>query len=102
MSGVKIPADQKVILFLAAANRDPRQWSEPQHFDIRRKTLGHVGFGYGIHACVGQMVARLESEILLTALARSVSSIELAGEPDWSLNNTLHGLKRLPVLLKGG
>ena len=102
VGGVKIPADQKVILFLAAANRDPRQWSEPEHFDIRRKTLGHVGFGYGIHACVGQMVARLESEILLTTLARSVSSIELAGEPDWSLNNTLHGLARLPVRLKGG
>ena len=72
VAGVKIPADQKVMLFLAAANRDPRQWSEPDRFDIGRKTLGHVGFGYGIHACVGQMVARLEAEILLTALARSV------------------------------
>ena len=94
-----IPADQKVLLFLAAANRDPRKWDEPDRFDIGRKTLGHVGFGYGIHACVGQMVARLEAEILLTVLARRVGSIELAGEPGWRLNNTLHGLDRLPVEL---
>jgi cytochrome P450 len=100
VAGVRIPADQKILLFLAAANRDPRQWPEPDRFDITRKTLGHVGFGYGIHACVGQMVARLEAEILLTALARSVASIELSGEPAWRLNNTLHGLDRLPVRLR--
>jgi cytochrome P450 len=102
VAGVRIPADQKVMLFLAAANRDPRQWQEPDRFDISRKTLGHVGFGFGIHACVGQMVARLEAEILLTALARTVTSIELAGEPVWRLNNTLHGVDRLPVRLRAG
>ena len=100
VAGVKIPVDQKVMLFLAAANRDPRQWHEPDRFDIGRKTLGHVGFGYGIHACVGQMVARLEAEILLAALARAVGSIELTGEPAWRLNNTLHGVDRLPVRLR--
>jgi 4-methoxybenzoate monooxygenase (O-demethylating) len=99
VAGIGIPADQKVLLFLAAANRDPRQWDEPDRFDIGRRTLGHVGFGYGTHACVGQMVARLEAEILLTALARSVAAIELVGEPLWRLNNTLHGLDRLPVRL---
>jgi len=99
VAGVQIPADQKVLLFLAAANRDRRQWEDPERFDISRKTLGHVGFGYGIHACVGQMVARLEAEILLTELARQVASIELVGEPVWRLNNTLHGLDRLPVRL---
>jgi cytochrome P450 len=99
VAGVQIPADQKVLLFLAAANRDPRQWDDPDRFDISRKTLGHVGFGYGIHACVGQMVARLEAEILFTVLARSVAAIELIGEPVWRLNNTLHGLDRLPIRL---
>jgi hypothetical protein len=102
VSGVSIAPDQKVMLFLAAANRDPRQWEEPNRFNIRRRTLGHVGFGYGIHACVGQMVARLEAEILLSALARSVASIELTGDPVWRLNNTLHGLDRLPVRLQAG
>jgi cytochrome P450 len=99
VAGTPIPEGQKVLLFLAAANRDPRQWPAPDRFDIGRKTLGHVGFGYGIHACVGQMVARMEAEILLTAIASRVAAIEPAGEPVWRLNNTLRGLDRLPVRL---
>jgi cytochrome P450 len=102
VAGVKIPEGQKVLLFLASANRDPRQWSEPDRFDITRKTLGHVGFGYGIHACVGQMLARLEAEVLLLELIRQVRTIELTGEPVWRLNNTLHGLGYLPVRLHPG
>ena len=97
VSGIRIPEGQKVLLFLAAANRDPRKWEEPDRFDIRRKSVGHVGFGHGIHVCVGQMLARLEAEIVLTVLARRVASIELDGEPQWRLNNTLHGLDRLAV-----
>ena len=97
--GVSLPEGQKVLLFLAAANRDPRKWQEPDRFDISRKTLGHVGFGYGIHACVGQMVARLEAEVLLGELIKKVESIELMGAPAWRLNNTLHGLDHLPVQL---
>jgi 4-methoxybenzoate monooxygenase (O-demethylating) len=98
--GVHLDEGQKVLLFLAAANRDPRKWQDPGKFDIRRKTLGHVGFGYGIHTCVGQMVARLEAESLLTVLARKVESIELAGEPTWRLNNTIRGLDTLPLALR--
>ena len=47
--------------------------------------------------CIGQMLARLEGEIVLTTLARSVREIELDGDPRWRLNNTLHGLDHLPV-----
>jgi cytochrome P450 len=97
VSGIRIPEGQKVLLFLAAANRDPRKWDQPDRFDIQRKTAGHVGFGHGIHMCVGQMLARLEAESVLTVLARRVASIELDGEPQWRLNNTLHGLDRLAV-----
>jgi cytochrome P450 len=100
VAGVRVGAGEKVLLFLAAANRDPRKWSDPEHFDIRRETLGHVGFGNGIHGCVGQTVARLEGEIVLTALARRVDSIELAGEPRLLLNNTLRGWASLPVTVR--
>jgi cytochrome P450 len=100
VAGVHLDEGQKVLLFLAAANRDPRKWQDPDKFDIRRKTLGHVGFGYGIHTCVGQMVARLEAESLLTVLARKVESIELTGEPTWRLNNTIRGLDTLPLALR--
>jgi hypothetical protein len=100
VDGVRIPEREKVLLFLAAANRDPRRWADPERFDISRKAAGHVAFGSGIHACVGRMVARLEGELLLGALARRVTAIELDGEPERMLNNTLRGLARLPVRLR--
>ncbi|MYH60946.1 MAG: cytochrome P450 [Caldilineaceae bacterium SB0675_bin_29] len=99
VEGVEISEGQKVLLFLASANRDPRQWEDPDRFDIGRRTLGHVGFGHGIHVCVGQMLARLEAQVLLTSLVERVERIELTGEPTWRLNNTLHGVDSLPVKL---
>jgi cytochrome P450 len=99
LDGVPIPAGEKVLLFLGAAGRDPRQWSDPDEFDITRRATGHLAFGVGIHACVGMAVARLEGEALLTALARHVAAIEPAGEPRRMLNNTLRGLETLPLRL---
>lgn len=99
IAGTKIPEGSKILMFIAAANRDPRQWENPDTFDITRKAGGHVGFGFGIHACVGQMLARLEGECVLTALADRVASIELADEPVQQLNNTLRGLDSLPLRL---
>jgi 4-methoxybenzoate monooxygenase (O-demethylating) len=98
MGGVKLEEGQKVVLSLGGANRDPRKWEEPNRFDIRRSTAGHVAFGSGVHACLGQMFARLEGEVILTALANRVSSVELVGEPVPSLNNTSRGYAS--VLLK--
>ena len=97
VAGVQIPQGEKVLLFLAAANRDSRKWEHAERFDIRRQALGHVGFGNGIHGCVGQAVARMEGEIVLTALAKRVEAIELSGEPRLLLNNTLRGWASLPV-----
>lgn len=96
-AGVTIPEGSKVLLFLAAANRDPRKWDDPGRFDITRGVSGHVGFGFGIHQCLGQMVARLEGELVLEALIPRVKSIRLAGEPKRRLNNTLHAIESLPV-----
>src|SRR5262249_19575820 len=91
LGGVELPADAKILLFLGAANRDPRRWERPDQFDITRKPTGHVAFGYGIHSCVGQMIARLEGEIVLKALAERVERLELAAPPVRRLNNTLRG-----------
>jgi cytochrome P450 len=99
VSGVTIKEGQKVLLFLAAANRDPRHWDEPDRFDINRKAGGHVGFGAGIHLCVGAAFARLEGEAMLAALARQVTSIKLASEPVPRLNNTLCGFDAMPLVL---
>jgi cytochrome P450 len=97
LGGVQLDAGRKILLFLGAANRDPRHWQNPDEYDIERKVLGHVGFGAGIHVCVGQLLARLEGEVVLQALAKSVRHIGLAGEPERRFNNTLRGLKRLPL-----
>ncbi|MBS1844506.1 MAG: cytochrome P450 [Actinobacteria bacterium] len=101
LDGVEVPGGVKVLLFLASANRDPRRWTDADRFDICREARGHVGFGSGIHACVGQMMARLEGEVVLQALARQVERIELAGEPVRQLNNTLRGFESLPVAVVG-
>jgi cytochrome P450 len=71
LGGVALPADAKILLFLGAANRDPRRWDEPDRFDIGRKSSGHVAFGYGIHSCVGQAVARMEGEIVPAGAGRA-------------------------------
>lgn len=97
ISGCHVGEGEKVLMFLAAANRDPRRWVDPERYDITRKTSGHVGFGSGIHMCVGQLVARLEGEVMLSALARKVASIEITGEVKRRFNNTLRGLESLPV-----
>ena len=97
VGGVTIGEGQKVLLFMAAANRDPRRWQNPDKFDIRRRVAGHVALGSGIHGCVGQAVARLEGELVLTALAKRVETIEIVGEPKRRYNNTLRGLSSLPV-----
>lgn len=97
VAGVPIPDGQKVLVFLAAANRDPRRWENPTRFDVRRRAAGHVGFGKGIHGCVGQAIARLEAEAILSALVQQVAEIRSAGEPVRRLNNTLRGLASLPI-----
>jgi cytochrome P450 len=97
IDGQAIPRDSKVILFLAAANRDPRCWHEADRFDLDRATSGHVAFGFGIHQCLGQMVARMEAELVLGAMIPRIAEIRLAGPPVRRLNNTLHALASLPV-----
>lgn len=100
IAGTPMSEGEKVLLFLAAANRDPRRWQEPDRFDVRRDASGHVGFGRGIHQCVGQMVGRLEAEALIGALARRVRRFELDGPPVFRPNNTLRALERLPLRVK--
>jgi cytochrome P450 len=97
VGGTRLGDGEKVLLLFAVANRDPRRWDRPDTFDVRRRATGHMTFGTGIHGCVGQAVARLESEAIFAALARRVVSFELTGEPKRRLNNTLRGFDTLPL-----
>ncbi len=100
IAGHRIGEGEKILMFLGAANRDPRRWEDPDSYDVTRRTSGHVGFGSGIHMCVGQLVARLEGEVMLTALARRIASIEITGQVKRRYNNTLRGLDSLPLTVK--
>ena len=99
ISGFRIGEGEKVLMFLGSANRDPRRWENPDTYDVKRPTSGHVGFGSGIHMCVGQLLARLEGEVMLSALARKVGAIEITGQVKRRYNNTLRGLDSLPITI---
>lgn len=97
LDGVTLPADSRAIVFYGAANRDPRQFSDPDRFDVRRDNAGrHMAFGAGPHMCVGMNLAKLEMRALFTALARRVKRFHIEQEQRM-LNNVLRGFGKLIV-----
>jgi cytochrome P450 len=96
ISGVPVPAGAHLMVSYASANRDERQWDRPDEFDTRRDNARHLAFGYGVHACIGQGLARMEGHAVLAALARRVERFEV-GHATPFLNNLVHGLDSLPV-----
>ena len=102
IAGASIPAGDMVIPVLLAANRDPAVFEEPDRFDIGRDPNRHVGFGFGIHHCLGAPLARIEGEIAIGNLLKRFESIELAVDPADLERNPgffLRGLRSLPVRL---
>ncbi len=99
---VVIPQGTRCGLMFAAANRDPRRWQDPYRFDVKRANVGHLGFGFGVHACVGRVLALLEAEALLGAVAGSISRIEPAGKPEPWITTVGHGPIKVPVRLSFG
>ena len=98
--GVPVEKHQKVLVLIGTAGRDTAKWADADKFDItRRVTASQIGYGAGIHSCVAQMMARLEGEVFLRALARKVQDIELAGSPQLRLQPGLRGLSSLPLRL---
>jgi cytochrome P450 len=96
VDGVTIPGGSRVAVLFGSANRDERHYPDPDHFDVRRNPADHVGFGHGIHLCIGASLARAELTAVLTAMVDRVTTIE-CGEPVRRLNNTTRGLASLPV-----
>jgi cytochrome P450 len=92
-----VPAGTRCGLMFAAANRDPRKWADPERFDIRRDLRGQLGWGYGIHSCVGRTLAQLEAEALFGALIERIDRFEAAGPPEWWITTIGHGPAKLPI-----
>ena len=102
MHGHVIPAGQLVLPMVGSANRDPKQFREPEKFDITRNPNPHIAFGHGIHSCLGAALARMESRIALSELLSRLTSLELASDQPWEPRKALHvhGPTHLPIRFK--
>jgi cytochrome P450 len=97
LDGVVLPEGSRTIVFYGAANRDPRQFPQPDRFDVRRDNAGrHMAFGAGPHMCLGSNLAKLEMRALFTALAGRVKRFHIEAE-ERALNNVLRGFSKLIV-----
>jgi hypothetical protein len=98
MDGQRIGKGQLVNMIFGPTDRDPEQFSDPDRFDLSRDEGEHVGFGLGLHFCVGARLARLEGQIAFTSLLRRFPNLQLATETlEWHDHPTFRGVKSLPV-----
>jgi cytochrome P450 len=99
--GVEFAAGDFAMLLLASANRDPDQFDQPERFDVTRTPNNHLGFGFGIHHCLGAPLARMEAQVALGALVRRAPDLALAGDVTYKTNIVLRGMEALPVTMGG-
>ena len=100
LRGQTIKQGDVIFATLAAANRDPEVFTDPDRFDITRTPNKHIAFGGGIHFCLGAPLARMEGQIAIPALLAQFPQIELAIDPDqlvWANQILLRGVATLPV-----
>ncbi|MCB1685158.1 MAG: cytochrome P450 [Pseudomonadales bacterium] len=97
--GVRVPRGRAVLTLLAAANRDPAVYADPDRLDIRRERNKPLSFGGGIHLCLGAQLARIEACEALSVLLERLPELELEapGHPDWKQTITLRGVSTLPA-----
>jgi len=89
-----------VLCMLGAANRDPKQFKEPNQLDLKRLNNQHLAFSAGLHFCIGAQLARLEGQIALLNLAQRFPQMKLTGpRPEWASTFGFRGLKSLSVIL---
>jgi cytochrome P450 len=100
IGGVTLGATENVIALLGAANHDPAQYQDPDKLDVGRANVRPLSFGGGIHYCLGAQLARLEAELVFTALVERLPNIELPEKntPAWRRSFTLRGLSKLPAV----
>jgi len=99
LCGETVRAGDKVVFWEASANRDEEVFADPFRFDLERDPNPHLGFGHGIHHCLGANLARLEIRVVFDELCARVGNIDLAGPVEWTRSNKHTGIRRLPVRL---
>ena len=99
LHGQVIPAGKLVLPVIGSANRDPREFADPDRFDVTRDPNPHIAFGHGIHFCLGAALSRLEARIALSDLLERLRDFSRASEEPWEPRKALHvhGPARLPI-----
>jgi cytochrome P450 len=96
--GEPLERGNRIVVLQGAANRDPARFERPDELDLRRRDNIPMSFGWGVHHCLGAPLARMEGEIVFTALVARLPTLELlTGEPRWRQSFTLRGLLELPL-----
>jgi len=102
IAGITLRAGDFAMLLIGSGNRDPDQFPDPERFDVGRTPNNHLGFGFGIHHCLGAPLARMETEVALTSLVRRAPDLALAvDQPTYKTNVVLRGMASLPVVMRG-
>ena len=98
-AGRTLKKDDRLIAYLAAANRDPSIWDEPANFELARERERHLAFGYGVHTCIGAPLARLEARAAVHALLAKFSSVRRGEQRGRRLpSGLLYGFRSLPLV----
>ena len=98
LDGVNIRAGEKVVVYHAAANRDPKIFNDPDNFDIERSPNEHLTFGAGPHFCLGAHLARSQMIAIFEQVLTRLPGIALNGKPEYLVSNFQNGLKHLPII----
>jgi cytochrome P450 len=99
VAGFVLPKGADVTGLQGIANRDPERWDDPDQLDITRPTKQHLGFGFGVHSCLGLNLARLEAQIWLDRLLDELPEWKIAGPISWGTNWVLRGPLHLPIAI---
>lgn len=102
IAGATVRKGHFATVLIASANRDPDVFSDAERLDVTRSENPHLGFGFGIHHCLGAPLARMEARVAIPALLRRMRRLELAGRPRHKDNVVLRGLAELPLLVEAG
>jgi cytochrome P450 len=98
----EIAAGDKVVMYFGAANRDPAKFDDPDALDLARAPNEHVAFGGGPHVCLGQHLARIEIDAMLSEVLTRMPDLEISGEPEWLPSTFISGPRSMPVRFTPG
>ncbi|HEX5376960.1 MAG TPA: cytochrome P450, partial [Phenylobacterium sp.] len=102
LDGADIRQGQKVVMYFGSANRDPARFDKPDVLDLGRENNEHIAFGTGPHVCLGQHIARIEIDAMLTEVLTRMDGFELPAPPEWLASNFISGPRTMPIRFRPG